>query len=297
MAENQELPTPDGRILDVLTEGDPDGYPLLYHSGTPSGATPFPTLDRSATKHGLRVITYSRPGYSRSTPWPFSEHGPRIADDVVDVLAVLHHLGIDEFVTLGWSGGGPRALACAAILPGRCLAATALAGVAPYDVHDLDWDAGMAEENVEEFGAAVRGAAAYHQFLRSQEGPEPDTTPEDLIESMGGLLTPTDAAALTGEFADYLLASILRAREQGVVGWRDDGLAIVGPWGFDVGTITVPTSIWHGRQDAMVPFAHGEWLAARVPGARAHFFDDQGHLSLWSQVDPMLAELKELAGV
>ena len=157
MAEYLEVPTPDGRILEVLTEGDPAGYPLLYHSGTPSGAVPFPTLDRSATEHRLRVVTYSRPGYGGSTPWPFSERGPRIADDVVDVLAVLHHLGIDEFATLGWSGGGPRALACAAILPGRCVAAASLGGVAPYDVHDLDWDGGMAQENVEEFGGRRPG--------------------------------------------------------------------------------------------------------------------------------------------
>ena len=80
------------------------------------------------------------------------------------------------------------------------------------------------------------------------------------------------------------------------MGWRDDGLAIVGPWGFDVHTIAVATSVWHGRQDAMVPFAHGEWLSARIPDARSHLFDDQGHISLWSQVDAILAELKELAG-
>jgi len=246
---------------------------------------------------GLRVVTYSRPGYGESTPWPYSELGPRIADDVVDVLAILHHLGIDEFLTVGWSGGGPRAHACAAILPGRCLAAASMAGVAPYDAYGLDWDAGMADENVEEFAAAVQGASTYHQFLRSQEGPEPDTTPADLVESMGGLLTPIDAGALTGEFADYLLASMRRSRVQGVVGWRDDGLAIVGAWGFDVRAITTPTSVWHGRQDAMVPFAHGEWLATHVPDARSHLFDDQGHLSLWSQIDPILAELKELAVV
>jgi pimeloyl-ACP methyl ester carboxylesterase len=297
MAEYLEVPTPDGRILEVLTEGDPDGYPLLYHSGTPSGAVPFPTLDRAATAQGMRVVTYSRPGYGDSTPWPFTELGPRIADDVVDVLAILHHVGIDEFVTVGWSGGGPRSLACAAILPGRCLAAATLAGVAPYDAYGLDWEAGMADENVEEFAAAVQGASTYHQFLRRQEGPEEDTTPADLVESLGGLLTPIDAGALTGDFAAYLLGSMRKAREQGVVGWRDDGLSIVGAWGFAVGAITTPTSVWHGRQDAMVPFAHGEWLAAHVPGARSHLFDDQGHLSLWSQVDPILAELKELAGV
>ena len=297
MSDYIEVPTPDGRILEALTGGDPDGFPLLFHLGTPCGAVHYPVLERAAAEQGFRVLSYSRPGYGESTPWPFSERGPRIADDVVDVLALLHHLGVDEFVTLGWSGGGPRALACAAILPGRCRAAVNLAGVAPYDSEGLNWFAGMADENVDEFAAALQGASTYHQFLRLQEGPEPDTTAADLIESMGGLLTPTDAAVLTGEFAEFLLATIRRAKIQGVVGWRDDGLALVDGWGFDVAAIRTPVSVWHGRHDAMVPFAHGEWLAAHLPDARPHLLEDHGHLSLWSEVDPMLAELRELGGL
>jgi pimeloyl-ACP methyl ester carboxylesterase len=297
VADYLEVPTPDDRILEVLTEGDPDGYPLVYHVGTPTAAVHFPLLDRAARAAGLRVVSYSRPGYGGSTPWPYSERGPRIADDVVDVLAVLHHLGIDEFVTLGWSGGGPRALACAALLPGRCRAAASFAGVAPYGAEGLDWDARKAEENVEEFAAAIRGAAAYHLFLRALPAPEGERTPQELVDGLGGLLTPVDAAFLTGEFATYLDQFGRRARAQGVVGWRDDGLAVVGDWGFDVRAITVPVSVWHGRQDAMVPFDHGEWLAAHIPGAHAHLYDDAGHLSLWSHVDEVLADLRQLAGL
>ena len=117
----------------MLTEGDPDGFPLVYHSGRRAARcrSRCSTVRRADARPAGRHLL--APRVRRSTPWPFSERGPRIADDVVDVLALLHHLGIDEFVTLGWSGGGPRALACAAILPGRCLAAATLAGVAPYD--------------------------------------------------------------------------------------------------------------------------------------------------------------------
>jgi pimeloyl-ACP methyl ester carboxylesterase len=297
MADYVEVATPDDRVLEVLTEGDPDGFPLLFHVGTPVAAAPFPLLDRLARSHGLRVVSYSRPGYAGSTPWPYSERGPRIADDVVDVLAVLHHLGIDEFVTLGWSGGGPRALACAALLSGRCRAAVSFAGTAPYKADGLDWYAGMGEENVEEFTAAARGATAYHQFLRNQPERTGEQTPEELVEALAGLLTPVDAGFVTGEFAAYLDEVGRRALEQGVVGWRDDGLAIVGDWGFDVGSITTPVAVWHGLQDAMVPMSHGAWLAANIPGAHPHLYDDVGHLSLWTHGDEMLADLKQLADV
>ena len=268
MADYVEVATPDDRVLEVLTEGDPDGYPLLYHPGTPAAAVPFPLLDRLAGSHGLRVVVYSRPGYGGSTPWPYSERGPRIADDVVDVLAVLHHLGIDEFLTVGWSGGGPRALACAALLSGRCRAAASFAGTAPYDAD---------------------------RFLREQPEPGGERTPEELVEGLAGLLTPVDAGFVTGEFATYLDDFGRRARAQGVVGWRDDGLAIVGDWGFDVRSITTPVAIWHGLQDAMVPMSHGAWLAANVPGAHAHLYDDVGHLSLWTHGEEMLADLRQLA--
>src|SRR5262245_26773670 len=128
--------TADGRTLEVLTSGPDDGLPLLFHWGTPQGAVRYGIVERPAGARGLRMVSYSRPGYGMSSPW----HRPAtVADDAADAIAVLDHLGLDEFVTLGWSGGGPRALACAALYPGRCRAATSGGGVAPYGVPDLDY--------------------------------------------------------------------------------------------------------------------------------------------------------------
>ncbi|MET0523657.1 MAG: alpha/beta hydrolase [Nocardioides sp.] len=286
-----EVPTPDGRLLEVLAGDDTDAHPLLFHHGTPGAAVPFPILERAAEAHGFRVIRYSRPGYGGSTPWPFSERGPRIVDDAVDALIVLHHLGVEEFATLGWSGGGPRALACAALAPERCRAVAALASVAPYDAAGLDWTRGMAEENVEEFAAAVRGAAAYDQFLSALPQPQEGRTDAQVAEDLAGLLTPVDAAFMTGEFAAFFDRSGRRGREQGVVGWRDDGLAIVREWGFDPSAITAPVAVWQGREDAMVPFGHGEWLSARLPNSGPHLLDGTGHLSLWEGADEILRDL------
>jgi len=283
----------DGRDLEVLVGGDPDGFPWLYHGGTPSAAVDSTILDRAAREAGLRLITYSRPGYGRSTPRPWPR--PRIADDLADSIVILDALGLDDFVTLGWSGGGPRALACAALLPRRCRAAVSLAGVAPADAPDLDFTAGMGPENIEEFAAAAAGPETYGAFLAGPVAELATVTAAEVAASLGELITPVDAAALTGEFADWLAATFRHAAAQGVIGWREDGLAIMGPWEFSLHDVRVPVSIWQGRQDAMVPYSHGEWLAVNVPGARVHLSEDEGHISLWSRIDEILADLKDLA--
>lgn len=291
MTEILHVPGPDGRTIEVLTGGDPDGFGLLFHGGSPSAAAENRQLDEAARELGLRLVTYSRPGYGDSTPRPAAG---TYADDVSESTLVLDHLGIGEFVTCGWSGGGPRALACAALLPDRCRAATSLAGVAPMDAVGLDWFDGMAEENHEEYHAAEQGPTAYAAYLEENFLPVLEATPEQLREAMGGLVTPVDQAAMTGELLDWMSRTFQRAGAQGVVGVRDDGLAAIRPWGFDLADIRVPVAIWQGREDAMVPYAHGEWLAAHVPGAEAHLFDDEGHISLCARIDDVLTDLTRI---
>ena len=220
-----------------------------------------------------------------------------MADDVADSMAILDTLDVERFVTLGWSGGGPRALACAALLPDRCLAAASLAGIAPYDGEGLDWMAGMAEENVAEYTAAAAGREAYDAYLEAEFLPVLMADADDLAEAMGGLLPEADKAAMDRGFTEWLTESFHRAGTQRTAGVLDDGQAAVRSWGFDVGDIRVPVAVYQGRQDAMVPFAHGEWLAAHVPGAEAHLTDDDGHLTLVTRLPEILADLKRIAGL
>lgn len=289
-----EITLADGRTLEILTGGDPRGLAWLLHTGSPSAAVEFGPFDAAARGAGMRLISYSRPGYGTSTPRPV-RGTPRMADDVAEATELLDALAVDTFVTLGWSGGGPRALACAALLAPRCLAATSLAGPAPYDV--VDWKHGMAPENVAEYTAAEQGRETYDAFLRAEFAPMLSVTGDRLVTSMGELISDADRAALTPEYADWLAAQMRHAGAQGVLGVREDGLAAVSSWGFDPGLISVPVAIWQGRQDAMVPAHHGEWLARHVPGAVAHFFDDEGHISLLRRLPDMLAELSRLAGL
>ncbi|MGZ4442424.1 MAG: alpha/beta fold hydrolase [Nocardioidaceae bacterium] len=285
---------PDGRELEYLVEGDPDGVPLVLHHGTPGSAVPFARASEAAAERGLALVLYSRAGYGGSSPDP----GRTVGSVAADIAALLDSLGSEEFLSLGWSGGGPHSLACAALLPERCRAAATGAGVAPYDTGgELDFLAGMGPENVEEFSAALAGREALEPLLKGEAEKLAGVTPEQIAEALGGLVSPVDRAYATGAVAARMLASFTHGCVGGIAGWADDDLAFTVDWGFDLHGISVPVSIWQGGEDRMVPYAHGQWLARHVQGARVHLYDDEGHLSLWSKLDIIFDDLKDMAGL
>jgi pimeloyl-ACP methyl ester carboxylesterase len=279
----------DGRDLEVLRHGPADAFPLVFHFGTPNAPGEFPWLFDAVDARGWQLVSYARPGYAGST----RDEGRSVADAAADVAAILDAFGLGRFATVGWSGGGPHALACAALLPDRCGSVASLAGVAPFDAAGLDFLAGMGEENVKEFGTAARSGAELQALLDEWTAGFSQVTGEQINDSLGDLVDEVDRASLTGEFGEVLAALIRHALSAGSAGWLDDDLAFVKPWGFDPGAIAVPVAIWQGAHDRMVPFAHGEWLAAHIPGARAHLYADEGHVSLARQMPRILAGLSD----
>jgi pimeloyl-ACP methyl ester carboxylesterase len=294
MQEKRQLvPMPDGRDIDVLTTGQEDGFPLVVHGGTPSGLVVNSRVAEAAAKRGLRYVETARPGYEGSTPRP----GRRVADVAADVAAVLDALGAGQFVSMGMSGGGPHTLACAALLPGRCLASASVAGIAPYPSAGLDFMAGMGPENVTEFSLAVQGADALTPYLEKESEPLRQVTGEQIAAAFGGLISGADKDVITGEFADEIAAQCRAAVRQGIAGWRDDDLAFATDWGFSLDALAGRAAVWQGDQDLMVPFAHGQWLAAHIPGARVHLEPGAGHLTMTvTAIDHILDDLLDLAG-
>jgi pimeloyl-ACP methyl ester carboxylesterase len=282
---------PDGRRLEVVVAGPEHGMPLVFHYGTPSSAVPYPPMVDAAAARGLRSVIYSRPGYGDSTERP----GRTVAAAAVDTAAILDHLDAGEFVTVGWSGGGPHALACAALLPGRCLAAASIAGVAPYGAAGLDWTAGMGAENVEEFHQAAAGVQALTAYLETYAAGLATIEGRQVAAALETLISDVDRRQLTGEFADFVAATFRGAVANGIAGWRDDDLAFLTGWGFPLADCR-QVAIWQGRQDLMVPYAHAEWLAAHLPGVHARLLPEDGHLSLLvGAFDRILEDLLALA--
>ncbi len=281
----------DGRTLDVRVSGPENGLPLVFHHGTPGAATSLSALDVAAERHGLQLITASRPGYGGST----RHAGRSVADVVDDTNQVLDALGLERCVVAGWSGGGPHALACAARLD-RTLATLVIAGVGPFDVTDLDFLAGMGHDNIEEFGATLQGEARLREFLDGQRAELVSADAAGVVESMRSLLPQVDRDALTDRFGEDVAASFREALRVSVDGWLDDDVAFVKPWGFDLGEIQTPVSVWQGSVDLMVPYAHGQWLSRNIPGVTANLREGEGHLSvLLGSLGEMLDDLVDAA--
>ncbi|HEY7947176.1 MAG TPA: alpha/beta hydrolase [Acidimicrobiales bacterium] len=290
MGDGDHLELADERWLDIRVSGPADGVALIFHHGTPGARTPIRALERAAHQRGLRFVTASRPGYGDSSRHP----GRRVVDVVADTGAVLDAVGGERCVVAGWSGGGPHALACAARMDGVA-GALVIAGVAPYDADGLEWMAGMGEENVAEFEATLAGVERLRPYLEGVREHLQEVTVDGIITALGSLLPDVDRAALSDEFGEDMAAGFHEALRAGVDGWLDDDVAFTTPWGFELGEIAVPTMVWQGSDDMMVPFGHGQWLARHLPDASVHLEQGEGHLSVGlGAIEAMLDELVRL---
>lgn len=271
----QALTLGDGRQLDYRVSGPEGATPLVFHHGTPGSVVPTRAIERAAHARGLRLVTFSRAGYGGSTRHP----GRRVVDVVGDSAAVLDAIGATESYVAGWSGGGPHTLACAARLDG-VKAALVIAGVGPSTATDLNFLAGMGQDNLDEFGEAAAGEHRIRAYLDAARPGLQNATAADLVTELASLLPEIDRAALTDEYGEDMAASFHEALRVGVDGWLDDDLAFLDDWGFELDEIRVPTSLWQGTADLMVPPSHGEWFAKNLPQASVTILDGEGHLSL-----------------
>jgi pimeloyl-ACP methyl ester carboxylesterase len=271
-----DLTLDDGRTLHAYDAGG-DGLPLFWHHGTPNlGAPPRP-LFPAAERLGLRWVAHDRPGYGGSTPQP----GRDVSSAAADVAAIADALGIDRFGVMGHSGGGPHALACAALLPDRVAAVVCGAGSAPFGAEGLDWFAGMAPSGAASLRAAAAGRAAKERHVASgdESGPE---------------FTPADLAALAGPWS-WFAEVVGPAVAAGPGGLIDDDLAYVAPWRFGPEQVAAPVLFLHGGRDRVIPSSHSEWLAERCPRAELRLSPDDGHISILTSADAALAWLRERA--
>lgn len=277
--EERPFPVRDGRQVWAQLTGPQDGVPVFVHMGTPGSRHIWDGFIEEGAKRGLRHICCSRPGYEGSDRQPGRSFA-HVADDIEDVA---NQLEIETFYTAGVSAGANFALACAALLPDRVPAALVMAPLAPRGAAGLDWKAGMGEANLEEFKALEEGPAALEAFIEARvpRVGDVDRSEADFIEDLKGWVAPVDIDAFAECLFEVAKVENERLAGDGIWGWYDDDWAMWGEWGFDPAEIGVPVSLWHGGQDLLIPLAHGEWLAANIPGARAHFLPETGHMSLW----------------
>jgi pimeloyl-ACP methyl ester carboxylesterase len=268
----------DGGTLHAYDAGGGEAdLPVVWHHGTPNIGTPPEPLFAAADELGIRWVGYDRPAYGGSTPRP----GRDVASAGTFAAAVADALGVGRFAAFGHSGGGPHALACAALLPDRVVGVVSGAGLAPFGAGGLDWFAGMVPSGVAALRAAAEGREAKERFEASGAEYDPE-------------FTAADRAALAGEWSWFgsVVGPALRGGPEGAI---EDDLAYVAPWGFDPSVIRAPALLLHGGRDRVAPSAHSEWLAERCPTAELRRSPDDGHISIMRSAPAALAWLREHA--
>ncbi|WP_231953508.1 alpha/beta fold hydrolase [Actinoplanes derwentensis] len=275
------------RVLTVEVSGAAHGSPVFLLHGTPGSSTgprPRPSM---LYRQGIRLISYDRPGYGGSTRLPDRS----VVDAAADVRAIADRLRLDRFAVVGRSGGGPHALACAAVLPHRVERAAVLVGLAPRNAADLNWYEGMADANARKHVTADRGTADHMHELRALAEQTADD-PESLLAELRAQMSGPDLLFTRSVLFQRLLAkSYADALRVGPYGWLDDIQAFRREWGFALDTIVPPVRLWHGAHDTFSPASHSRWLAQRIPRSEVHVQHDAAHFGAMEALPPILAWL------
>jgi pimeloyl-ACP methyl ester carboxylesterase len=275
----RDVLTTDGRVLHTYDLGPAersDELVVLWQHGTPNTGAPPEPLFEAARPLGIRWIGYDRPSYGGSTPHPDAT----IATAAADARQIADQLGIGRFTVFGHSGGGPRALACGALIPDRVVAVVSVSSPAPWPAPGLDYFAGMSDGGARELRAAARGRAELQEVLAANE-----FDPESFI--------PADYAALEGSWS-WFNGIVEAATANGFDGMVADLVGAMAAWGFDPAAVSAPTLIMHGTADRMVPSSHSEWLAAHCPAAELRLQPEAGHISVLDSAPGALAWLRQV---
>jgi pimeloyl-ACP methyl ester carboxylesterase len=279
--------TRGGRGLTVQSSGDPAGRPVFLLHGTPGSRVGPKPRDSVLYRLGVRLLCYDRPGYGDSHRQP----GRSVAHAADDVKAIADHLRIGTFALIGRSGGGPHALAAAALLPERVSRAVILVGLAPADAQELDWFHGMTDMNVRAYTAVDVDRSKLVERLRLQAD-RARRDPDSLVEVLRAQMTDPDLRVVDNIVMRRLLAqAFAEALRRGPYGWIDDVLALRSDWGFEPHAIRPPVLLWHGADDNFSPASHTRWLASRIPGARARVQARTAHFGAVRVLPEMLAWL------
>jgi pimeloyl-ACP methyl ester carboxylesterase len=276
-----ELLQAGGRVIAVEVVGERKATPILLCHGLADSRLAALSLAREAAELGLCVIAPDRPGMGASDRRPLSQ----VADWAEDAVLVLDALGIDSAALLGISGGGPYAAACAARLPARVRSLTL---VSPLG--QPSWPAsGMAPS--ERFGLALAALApGFGGWAMGRLADLARSWPELFLRLAATAQPEADVRALSEPaMRDSFLSCYIEAFRHGSWGVEQDLRVLTRPWGFDLGTITVPTWVRHGDADTTVPLQHARRYAEAIPGARLQIHPGDGHFSILSHARDILA--------
>jgi pimeloyl-ACP methyl ester carboxylesterase len=279
------VPSPHGGVLSVEVSGAPDGRPVVLMHGTPGSRSGPRPRGSVLYRMGVRLVSYDRPGYGGSTRVP----GRLVGDAAADVAAIADVLELESFAVIGRSGGGPHALACAALLPDRVTRSAALVSIAPPDAPGLAWFDGMAKSNASDYEVADRDVALFTERLL-ERADRARRDPESLMEELRAELRHSDLRVIDDKaMRRLILDTYAEAMRFGGHGWVDDALAFRRDWGFKLSDVDSEVLLWHGADDSFSPVGHTEWLASQLRYASVQIQADTAHFGAMEILPQALA--------
>jgi pimeloyl-ACP methyl ester carboxylesterase len=273
LSQTRVVETADGRRLRVEVAGDA-GRVILAHVGSPNAGVLYDRWVDDAAARDLTLIAYDRPGYGESSPYP----GRTVADCAADVRTIGEAVGFDRCAVWGFSGGGPHALACAALLDDLVAAVATIGSPAPLG---FEYMASRSDEARRDYDLFLSDRDAWERENLEQREQLLAVSFDDFAEDWSAGKSEGDRTELHGEFGVWLYRAVRAGLAPGDEGWTSDDIAIFrSPWGCDPASISIPVKVWHGQDDQFVPIEHGRWLAEKIPGASAELRDGDGHLNV-----------------
>jgi pimeloyl-ACP methyl ester carboxylesterase len=270
---DQEHRLPDGRALAYCEYGVPDGIPVFNFHGLPGSRIDTRIIGDVARSAGLRLIATDRPGIGRSDP----VRGKRTYSGWAhDVASLADALGIERFSVVGYSCGGPYALAVAAALPERVDRVGLVSSVAPSEMPGYRKGLGPTDKAMTVLSRYMPWLARFFVGRAVKEARRrPDKFGEELDRD---LRAEPDRALLDRGLRAAVVELFRECTRNGPAGMVEDYAVWARPSGIRLDAIKAPTGLWHGDADSTVPIEHSRWLASKIPGAQLIVLPGAGHL-------------------
>ncbi len=284
-AQDHVVELADGRTIGYAEYGPRDGRPVLFFHGFGTTRIICPPDEGPANELGLRLIAVDRPGIGLSTPQP----GRRMLDWPRDVAELADRLGIGSLSVIGWSGGGPYALACGFAMPDRISAVGLVSSPAPLT--GIDDKSHVRRFDRHAVRAAHRAPWMVRLALWHWGRPQRRDAARFFEESVAEMCEADQAILAEPELRGRMIANSTELYRQGGRGMYDEGLVLARPWGFELSEITVPVNVWHGALDETVPQAMAEYLARTIPTAHVNIETGEGHHLLYRKWPEILASV------
>jgi pimeloyl-ACP methyl ester carboxylesterase len=284
---NQTFTLKDGRALGFAECGDAAGKAVFHFHASGSSRLEVPADEALLVDLGIRFITTDRPGHGLSDP----QTGRKLLDWPDDVGQLADHLGIDRFYVMGWSAGGPPALACAYKLPERVLAGAVVSGLAPPE-RPRPYKGLPLANRLWMFGA--RRMPVLVRLMRRMAYPIIMSEPEEAGRNLVLTFPPEDRRLLESpEAQESFVLDIQEGYRQGWQGPVQDDIVNARPWGFRLEEIAVRIDLWHGEIDENVPLDQARYQHERISHSRLTIWPGQAHLALYAHWGEVLAMLVE----